>query len=176
MRKKPVKELVLLRHAKSSWKNPLLHDIDRPLNRRGQRAALRMADWLSAARCRPDVVLCSTAARTRETLDFMRESLGRPVILYERELYLASAKRLLERLRKLPATTRKVLLIGHNPGLRRLVLQLVADRSSEERARIKVKFPTAALARFKINAKNWRDLGPDTARLLAFACPRDLRS
>jgi phosphohistidine phosphatase len=176
MRKKPVKELILLRHAKSSWKNPLLHDIDRPLNRRGQRTALLMADWFSAVRCRPDVVLCSSAARTRETLDFLRESLGRPVILHERELYLASAKRLLERLRKLPATTRSVLLIGHNPGLRKLALQLIADRSPEERTRIQVKFPTAAAARFEVNTQDWRGLGPDTARLLAFVSPRDLRT
>lgn len=176
MRKKPVKELLLLRHAKSSWNPPLPRDFDRPLNRRGQRAARRMAEWFSRARRRPDVVLCSSAARTRETLDFLRESLGRPEIRYERILYLASAKRLLARLRKLPASARSVLLIGHNPGLRMLALLLSANRPPEARTRIEVKFPTAALACFRVDAKTWKRLGPDTARLLDYVTPRDLKS
>ncbi len=176
MRTKLVKELILLRHAKSSWKNPLLHDFDRPLNRRGQRAALRMAAWISAARCRPDIILCSSAVRTRETLGFLRQTLGNPETLYERGLYLAPVNRLLERLQNLPIKTRSVLLIGHNPGLRKLALELIADRSPEIRARIKVKFPTAALARFKVSAKTWRELSPKTARLLDFVSPRDLES
>lgn len=153
-----------------------MHDIDRPLNRRGQRSAIRLAKWVSAVRFRPDMVLCSPAARTRETLDYLRETLGGPETLYERALYLASAKRLLERLRELPATARSVLLIGHNPGLRKLVLQLIADRAPEARARIKVKFPTAACARFTINAKDWRKLDSDTARLIDYVCPRDLET
>ena len=79
-------------------------------------------------------------------------------------------------MRELPATTRSVLLIGHNPGLRKLVLQLIAGRSPKARAQIQVKFPTAGCARFTINAKDWRNLGSDTTRLLDYVYPGDLES
>ena len=171
-----MKELILFRHAKSSWESPSMSDLDRPLGRRGRRAASQMAGWLAATGYRPDIVLCSVAVRTRETFSFLRESLGNPEVHFERTLYLASAMRLLQRLRELPGKTRSAMLIGHNPGLQKLALQLMADRSAETRARIKTKFPTAALVRFEINAAGWNDLGPETARLLDCVYPQDLDS
>lgn len=171
-----MKELILFRHAKSSREDPSMSDLDRPLGRRGRRAAAQMAGWIAATGCRPDTVLCSAAARTRETLSFLRESLGNPEVHFERALYLASAMRLLQRLRELPGKARSVMLIGHNPGLQNLALQLMDDRSAETRTRIKTKFPTAALVRFEISAAGWNDLGPKTARLLDCVYPRDLDS
>lgn len=169
-----MKELVLFRHAKSSWKGPSTGDIARPLSRRGRRTAARMAGWLAATGFRPDIVLCSTSARTRETYSFVRESLGNPEVLYERALYLASATGLLQRLRELSAKTRSVMLIGHNPGLQNLALLLLGNRSAATRARIKTKFPTAALVHFKITAAGWNDIGRRTARLRDCVYPQDL--
>ncbi|MBM3567073.1 MAG: histidine phosphatase family protein [Alphaproteobacteria bacterium] len=175
MPERRTKELILFRHAKSSWDDPLLHDFDRPLNRRGRRAAVRMAGWMADAKYRPTLVLCSPAARTRETHDIVRAALGKPEVKFERALYLASAARLLQRLRKLPAKTRSVMLIGHNPGLQRLALKLSAGQRTGVRVRINKKFPTAALVRFAITAEHWRDLGPETTRLLDFVRPRDVK-
>lgn len=171
-----MKELILFRHAKASREGPSMSDLDRPLARRGRSAVAQMAGWLAATGYRPDTVLCSAAVRTRETFSFLRESLGNPEVHFERALYLVSAVRLLQRLRELPGKTRSVMLIGHNPGLQKLALQLMADRSAETRARIKTKFPTAALVRFEVNAAGWNDLGPETARLLDCVYPRDLDS
>jgi phosphohistidine phosphatase len=169
------KELILFRHAKSSWDDPLLHDFDRPLNRRGRRAAAHMAGWMADAKYRPTLVLCSPATRTRETHDIVRAVLGNPEVKFERALYLASATSLLQRLRKLPAKMRSVMLIGHNPGLQRLALKLSAGQRAGVRARINKKFPTAAFVRFEITADEWRNLGPGTTRLLDFVRPRDVK-
>lgn len=168
------KDLILLRHAKSSWKESMQRDFDRPLNRRGRQAADRIAAWLREAKWRPDAVLCSSAARTRETCDRLREALGDPDLHFERELYLAPAAGILHRLRHQDDHVRSVLVIGHNPGLQELAVMLSAGGEAAERARIGQEFPTAALARFAIDAERWRDLGPKSARLVAFVCPRDL--
>jgi phosphohistidine phosphatase len=169
-----MKELVLFRHAKASRKAPSGRDLDRPLSRRGRKAAARMAKWLAKAGYRPDVVLCSTAIRTRETLDFMKDALGNAKVHFEGDLYLSPADGLLERLRNLPGEADSVLLVGHNPGLQDLALQLIGGRAAKERVRIQTKFPTAALVRFKIDADTWRDLGPKTARVVDCVYPRAL--
>lgn len=153
-----------------------MSDLERPLTRRGRRAAAQMAGWLAATGVRPDTVLCSTAVRTRETFSFLHQSLGDTEVHFERILYLVSAVRLLKRLQELPGKTRSVMLIGHNPGIQKLTLQLLGNRSTETRARIETKFPTAALVRFEVVAAGWRDLGPETARLLDCVYPRDLDS
>lgn len=132
------------------------------MGRGGPRPIFGPPAWLAATAFGPDLVLCSSATRAREALGFLREPLGDPEVLYERALYLAPAKRLFEHLQKLPATTRSVLLIGHNPGLCKFTLELMADRAPEARAR------------FKISAKNWHGLNPKTARLLDFIVRRDL--
>ncbi len=169
-----MKRLILFRHAKSSWKSPAKSDFDRPLSRRGRRAAARMADWLAANGCRPDLVLCSAAARTRETHALVGGSLGDAETRFERALYLASAARLLQRLRRLPAGIGAAMLIGHNPGLQSLALGLLGRRSAEARARIAAKLPTAAIVRFEADIADWADLGPETARLVDCIYPRDL--
>jgi len=171
-----MKELALFRHAKSSWKGPPGSDLNRPLSRHGRRSAAQMAGWFAAAGYRPDAVLCSTAARARETFSLVREALGEPEVHYERALYLASATRLRQRLRELSGKNISVMLIGHNPGLQRLALRLIGERPADARARVRSKFPTAAFVRFKVKAASWSDLGPRTANLLDCVYPRDLES
>ncbi len=111
--------LWLLRHAKSSWDDPTLDDHDRPLSQRGRRACASLRRHCAASAVLPEVVLCSTATRARETLAALGGVLGDPEILLEDGLYLASAHGLLTRLRALDAES--ALLVGHNPGLQELV-------------------------------------------------------
>jgi phosphohistidine phosphatase len=167
-----VKRLHILRHAKSSWKDTSLADHDRPLAGRGRQAATAMGEYLSAREIEPDVVLCSTAARARETLARIEPALGRSDIRAERALYGASADDLIASLRQLPAGSESVLVIGHNPGLQDLALALA--RPSAEREALAVKFPTAALATLELRIDDWSELGPGSAELLAFVRPRDL--
>jgi phosphohistidine phosphatase len=162
----------LLRHAKSSWKHPELADHDRPLAGRGRRAAAAMAHHMAEHQLVPDLVLCSTALRTRETYEQIEAAVASAPVRYERHLYGATADDLLERLHALPDQITSVMLIGHNPALQELALQLA--RSSPERDELNAKFPTAALATLQLASSNWRDLQPGAATLIAYVRPRDL--
>ena len=121
--------LHLLRHAKSSWKEDV-EDRERGLNRRGREAARRVGQHLPAAVGALDLVLCSSARRTRETMELVLADYGvEPRSMIEDELYAASADKLMDRLRRLPEDEVAVLLIGHNPGLHELAITL-ADTNS----------------------------------------------
>ena len=167
-----MKQLYLLRHAKSSWKDTGLPDHDRPLAGRGRHAAKAIARHLSDHGIEPELVLCSTARRARETLDRIEPALGSPAVLVERDLYAASASALLERLRSVPHSVESVMLIGHNPGLQDLALDLA--RPSPTARELATKYPTAALATLAFAASNWQELDHETAELVALVRPRDL--
>jgi phosphohistidine phosphatase len=162
-----MKRLYLLRHAKSSWKHPELADRDRPLAGRGRRAAKAMSRHLREQGIDPELVLCSPARRARETLERIEPVLGRGAVRVEPELYGASAGMLLARLRRVPDDIGSVMLIGHNPAIQLLALDLC--RNARE---LEGKYPTAALATLAFPA--WDTLAPGTAELIGFVRPRDL--
>ena len=151
-----MKRLYLLRHAKSSWDDASLDDHDRPLSGRGRRAADAIGRHLREHDIVPDLVLCSSAARTRETL--ARIGLDGTI---ERELYGASAYALLARVRALPPAAGSVLLIGHNPGIHDLAFALTGQPDE--------KYPTGALATIELD-----DWAARSGRLIAFVRPREL--
>lgn len=153
-----------------------MEDIARPLNKRGYRAAVLIGKWLGDEGIRPALVLCSSARRARETLDGLHDAIGPHVPIHiEPDLYLADAPSLLARLRRLSRDLPSVLLIGHNPGMQELVTEL-ADAASRER--LSKKFPTAALARFRLKSEDWRSLAPNapsgTVKLLKVITPAQL--
>jgi phosphohistidine phosphatase len=161
-----VKLLYLLRHAKSSWKHPELADHDRPLAGRGRRAGQAIAKHIRDQGIAPELVLCSTAKRARQTLERIEPALGRRTVHVERELYGASATELLERLRRVPDSVESVLVIGHNPGIQDLAIELTGAPE------VHAKYPTAALA--TVTLRSWGELAPGAAELVAFTRPRDL--
>jgi len=169
-----VKALYLLRHAKSSWANGSLTDHDRPLAPRGEKATRALARHIAEKRIAPALVLCSTAVRTRQTLDGIASALGEDVdVWHENALYGASAHELVKRLRKLPPTVPSAMIVGHNPGLEDLALELIGDGDAGALARLHAKFPTGALATLVVS-DTWKALAPGTATLTAFIVPRDL--
>ena len=171
-----MKTLVLLRHAKSAWSDPRLDDHDRPLNARGERAAKAMADHIAREVPRPDLILCSTAVRTRQTLAPLLKRLERaaPPISLEGGLYLASEGALLRRLQALAEDVTAVLLIGHNDGIGQLAAHLAGDGPTEALTSLRAKFPTGALAVLRTPDGPWSDLRPGCAKLQEFVRPRDL--
>ena len=168
-----MKRLFLLRHAKSSWDDPGVADHDRPLAPRGRRASALIAAHLQRNRIQAGLVLCSSAKRTRETLDGVREALGPVEVRFEDGLYGASSEHLLRRLREVPGEVESVMLIGHQPAIQQLALHLAAEGSELERVR--AKFPTAALATLTF-VGDWSELGRDSAELVAYVKPRELKS
>jgi phosphohistidine phosphatase len=168
-----VKRLYLLRHAKSSWDDPGLPDRERPLAPRGRKAAKAMADHLRHERVRPGLVLCSSASRTRETLERIAPALGEEAqIEVEDDLYGASASQLLTRLRRVPDSVASVLVIGHNPGLQELALTLAA--AGDELPRLREKLPTGGLAVIELRRLTWSGLQPGDGELVGLVLPREL--
>jgi phosphohistidine phosphatase len=165
-----------MRHAKSAWGEFGLPDHDRPLNDRGERAAKAMAEHLVAKSPVPDLILCSTATRTRQTLAPLIERLPAPAppISLENGLYLASEDVLLNRLQDLPEAVETVLVIGHNDGMWQLTEMLAGHGKATLLAALHAKFPTGTLATLHADIDDWTKLAAGGASLTAFARPRDL--
>ncbi len=166
-----MKRIHLLRHAKSSRDDDALADHDRPLAPRGRRAAKSLANHLSHEGIAPDLVLCSSAQRARETLEGISPALGDVPASIDDRLYGASAAELGERLREIPDTVQSVMLIGHNPAVERLALDLAG--TGEAIAELEQKYPTGALATLEFDG-SWGALERGSAHLARFVRPRDL--
>ncbi|MBZ9771477.1 SixA phosphatase family protein [Mesorhizobium sp. CO1-1-8] len=168
-----MKQLLLLRHAKSSWDDPALDDFDRPLAERGLKAARLMGRELAARDWLPDLALVSAALRTRDTWRLVATELPtHPRIAFIEALYGASATGILGQVHQTDPSCGSLLVIAHNPGLEDLAKQL-ARSGSETTARktLDDKFPTSALARFVFEG-DWSGLS--SARLTHCLRPKDL--
>lgn len=172
-----MKKVILVRHGKSSWADPTLEDHDRPLAPRGIGAAPVIAEWLESRGHRPDVVLCSSARRTRETFERMREAVpDLPDAQVEQGLYHASAPQLRDRLAALPQAVASVMVVGHQPGLGSFARKLSGPRVRPRCARAFEHFPTAAAAVLTLAADDWAALDFGAAEFVDFAKPRELIS
>ena len=173
----PVRQLLLMRHAKSSWDDPKLSDHARPLNARGRGAAIAMRNVMRDLGLEPDLILVSSARRTLQTLAALEPWNETPIVEAMDGLYLASGAALLATLNSTAETARSVLLIGHNPGLHELAMILAGAHAftdpGPDLRRLADGFPTGALAEFAIDCP-WSMLGDGKARLRRFVVPRDL--
>jgi phosphohistidine phosphatase SixA/CHAD domain-containing protein len=170
-----MKKLLLLRHAKSSRDDPALDDFDRPLARRGEKAAPRIGRYLRDTIGWPDLVMCSAAARTRRTWDLAAGKTGAGVpVRALRALYMAAPERLLASIRRAPDGVESLAVVGHNPGLQELAIRLCAGGRAAALRRLTEKFPTGALAEIHLDVTRWRDAAPGTGRLRRFVVPRAL--
>jgi phosphohistidine phosphatase len=168
-----VHRLWLLRHAKSSWDDPDLPDHERPLADRGRRAAGLVAAYLDEADVHPELVLCSSARRTRETLSLVLASLGPSfTVRVDPTLYTFEAARLREQVTAIDDNIAAVLLVGHNPAIQDLASELAGAGS--RLPDLRAKFPTCALACLDLEVGSWADVGPAVATLTAFVVPREL--
>ncbi|WP_156255417.1 SixA phosphatase family protein [Sandarakinorhabdus oryzae] len=174
-----MKTLTLLRHAKSGYDDPLLRDFDRPLNDRGRRAAMKVGQWLGAAIRRGDMpdfalVFASPAVRVRQTIEGLEAGMNRPLApVYEQRIYLSSSATLIELCAGFSDAHADAMLVGHNPGLEDLLLELVPPGGAL-RAEAELKYPTATLARLDIAIDRWAQIDGGRAELTKFVRPRDL--
>lgn len=174
-----MRQLLLMRHAKSLWDDPKLSDHARPLNARGRSSAVAMGAAMRELGLAPDLILVSSARRTLQTLEALGPFADTPLIEPMDALYLAPAGSMLDVLHGVAETVRSILLIGHNPGLHELAMILVGanafttHRDDPTLARLAEGYPTGALAEFSV-AGAWRHLGEGAGRMLRFLTPRDL--
>ncbi|MCR9218741.1 MAG: histidine phosphatase family protein [Alphaproteobacteria bacterium] len=170
--------LFLLRHAKSSWSDAGMADFDRPLASRGVKAAPKIGSYMAEAGFAPDLILCSSAQRARETLalvlPFLKEE---PTIRITRAIYEADGEEdLLAVLAELaPDESARVMLIGHNPAMQDLAVALAGAGAPDDRAALAQKYPTAGLAVLTFDgADGWAGLAPGAGLLTHFVRPREL--
>jgi phosphohistidine phosphatase len=176
MASSPTRRLILLRHAKSAWPDDV-PDHERPLAPRGRRDAPAAGEWLRKSDYVPDRVLCSTARRARETWQLAEEELGaHPQTDFEDRVYGASTADLLTLAGQTSADVHTLLIVGHDPAMRELTLELASEQAgdvgAEALGRIQVKYPTAAIAVLSFPG-GWTELGPGQAQLASFATPSD---
>jgi phosphohistidine phosphatase len=167
--------LFLLRHAKSSWDDSSLHDFDRPLSPRGIKACKMMTKHLIKSKIKPELVLCSSSRRTRETLELISGAFDDETeIRFEYGIYEAGSQALLKRLKRVNRKVSSVMMIGHNTGLEHLALALTSGTETKSLARMREKYPTLALSSIEIKQGGWAELGPGSAKLKDFVIPSDL--
>jgi len=160
------RQLTLLRHAKSSWEDASVRDRDRPLNKRGERDAPLMGHRLRAREVRPALILMSPAIRTRRTAQIVAREIGYPVefLQQEEDLYLASAKQIVEVLARQDGSFRDIVVCGHNPGITDLANQLTGAGIDN--------VPTTGIVIIGLDLDRWADLAKAEGRLVLFDYPK----
>lgn len=162
-----MKTLLILRHAKSSWKYDDLSDHDRPLNNRGRRDAPRIGRLLAEIDLLPDLIISSTARRARRTAELVVENSGCDgEILLERDLYAAEPEAYRDALRRLGGDHGRLMVVGHNPGLEDLLEELTGEWE---------RMPTAALAQVELPIEEWGQFDEEVeGRLVGVWRPKEL--
>lgn len=169
------RRLYLLRHAKSSWGNRDLDDFDRPLNARGKATRETIVDWFASNNVKPSLVICSPSKRTRQTLKPIKAMWDpRPEIIYDPSIYEASLSALKDSLRHHAGEHRSILMVGHNPGMQMLALDLMKNAASSSSRALEAKFPTGAIASLSTDADAWSRMQSGAFRLNEFFQPRTL--
>ncbi|MFJ6215864.1 SixA phosphatase family protein [Streptomyces sp. NPDC092296] len=167
------RRIIVLRHAKADW--PSVPDHERPLADRGRRDAPETGRWLAGAGINPELVLCSTALRTRETWKLVAHELPKRArrTVYEDRLYEASPGEIIAVLQETSDEIGDVLLVGHNPGVQGLTEVLTAEAEGDTLIRLRRGgFPTAAVAVLTFTG-SWKSAEPAAATLVAFHSPQD---
>ena len=162
-----MKNVLLMRHAKSSWKDSSLPDHQRPLNKRGTRDAPRMGKFLQGQGISLDAILCSTAVRARETaVGLLKKYTFEGEVQYFDDLYQAGPEMIISILNKLPESIDTAMVIGHNPGMDDF-LEMVCDECGH--------MPTASVAYIKYPIERWLDLRTETMGELVYLWePREI--
>ena len=162
--------LILMRHAKSNWHTSIRGDFERPLNQRGRQAAANIGKWLAANQYLPDLMLCSAAARTRETWALVSDELpAAPCATFHQNLYLAAPEIMFQMLSAVTGDA-AILMLAHNPGCAVLAAALAESAPAHHRFE---DFPSAATAVIEFDATNWSALTPKSGQVVDFTTPRD---
>ena len=170
-----MKQLAILRHAKSDWGNPGLTDFDRPLNKRGRKAAKKIGRELKGRGLAFDQIVSSPAQRAKETVERFRIGYEQDCsVRFDPTIYLASTGTLLGLVNGLPDDAGTVMIVGHNPGFHDIVLRLTRENGDGLREKVGANFPTGAFALIDFPADKWADVEPATGEIRQVIFPREL--
>jgi phosphohistidine phosphatase len=169
-----MKRLFVLRHAKASGPASAPTDFDRPLNPRGHRQAVDIGGIMRARHFDVDAIVASPALRVVETINGVLEGARLAVEpTYDARAYNASPETLIEILREADDIVERLLIVGHNPGLQQLLLHIAEEDGGGLRGDVALKYPTATLAEMHLAVDHWREVGPNSGRIVSLVRPRD---
>lgn len=170
-----MKQLAILRHAKSDWGNPGLTDFDRPLNKRGRKAAKKVGNELRERGLSFDRIVCSPAQRAKETVErFERGYESLPELSFEPRLYMCSTGTLIDVINNLPDEAQTVMIVGHNPGFHDIVLRMTKPNGDGLREKVGANYPTGAFALIDFPTDHWADVEPASGEIRQVIFPREL--
>ena len=169
-----MRRLLLLRHAKAEQPDAGMSDRERPLAPRGRRDAGLVGAKMEADGLLPDLILCSPAERTRETLAALGTAIGEAATVFPDELYEPPSGDYVETIRDHGGEARSLLVIGHNPAIQRSALVLIGEGKRQLAGEMAQKYPTGALAVIEFEHRKWSALALRSGRLKAFVRPRSL--
>ena len=170
-----MRRLILLRHAKSDRSRPGERDHDRVLAKRGRESAPRMGAYMASHGLRPDLVICSTAARTRETWELVAPAFDEPPpVVFDQRVYANNPDVLLDIITGTKTDVHLLMLIGHNPSFQVLADLLSASGHGDARRQLREKFPTAGLAVIDFPVDAWERVHPRSGRLDRLVTPGSL--
>ena len=171
-----MKQLAILRHAKSDWGNPGQTDFERPLNKRGRKAAKKVGRELKRRGLAFDQIVCSPATRAKETVERFEngyESL--PPVSFEPKLYMCSTGTLIDIICGLPDDRQIVMIVGHNPGFHDIVLRMTRADGNGMRDKVGANYPTGAFALIDFPVDRWADVEPGSGEIREVIFPRELK-
>ncbi len=170
-----MKKLFILRHAKSAYSDNVSNDKDRPLNETGKNACKSIANYMKDKVIIPDLILCSDAVRTTQTIENILQNLDEELkVEYTSRLYLATPGEIFKEIAKIDDDIDKIMVVCHNPGAHQVSALLTVGGNMDAIDVLKVKFPTAAMASFTMNIDNWEEIGPACGYLDDFVTPKML--
>lgn len=160
-----MRELILIRHAKSDWSNPLLDDFERPLNKRGSKNAPFMAKILKKELQKPDLIISSPSFRTKLTLEyFLKEFEYKGEVIFEKSIYEAPFENLLKVIKNIDDKYKTIFLIGHNPGLNDLANFLLGSFEDN--------IATSGVLKIDFDTNSWKNISKDNSKLIFFKYPK----
>jgi phosphohistidine phosphatase len=164
-----MKTIYLLRHAKSDWDDPAIRDFDRPLNKRGLNNAPAMGKLLKSRGMKPSLVITSTAMRAKTTAELVTSQIGikSDELVYEKELYLATAQEIFQMIRETPEEHGSLMIVAHNPGITELVNRLTGGSNYI------ANIPTCGVAELRFDGK-WNKLASGKCTLEKFLVPKEV--
>jgi phosphohistidine phosphatase len=170
-----MRNLTLLRHAKSSWDDESIDDFHRPLNDRGRRSAQVLGQYLAGRGAHFDLILASPAERVVQTLDGLAKGgWDSGPVRFDRAIYHAGYRDLLAMVRSVPDNVERLMVVGHNPTIGVLAIELSRDDDKGLRAVAANNYPTGTLAEMTLDIESWGDAAPSCGGLTAFVTPRSL--
>jgi phosphohistidine phosphatase len=162
-----MKEIWVMRHAKSEWSHPDLTDFDRPLNKRGKRDAPRMGEWIRLYGSPPELIVSSPAKRAKATTRAVADVMGTKALLqWWDELYPGDVDATMKRIRQLSNEIDRIMVVGHNPHQGDLVSYLAAD------GHLRLRLPTAAIVLLAGEIESWKQPSRSRFYLKGFVSPK----